>query len=191
MKNLKELEKEVGVKVANFYSKNVTESYLEKKYKALNNHFSISVKQLNEFLDIEKTKGYDIQDMDITDCDSTEFMFKNIHSQLYTYVFYKFEQTSDMIKKDVIAMNIFIKEQIEKANVENRFLLDRKQAEKFIKAGKFFQNALGQMGIDKETHDFILNVKNDLEKDAKIKTLQNQIASLENRIEYLETSIEE
>jgi len=159
------------------------------------------LKGISEYVERQKSLGYSEKDLTVNVWTSTYHVWYNyigatVSNKLNgsSYRFsdsIKFVDRDDVTKKQLEEADL----PIQKLVLENRFtFLNKKEAAtEFIEKDLFYQNNLKKMHFDKETHDYVLSVKKEIENNKKmaIESSRNTLMTwaLENGSELLKLRI--
>jgi hypothetical protein len=158
-------------------------------------------KRLSEYVESQKSLGYSEDDLSVSAWISTHGVWANYIAATVENKFngssYRFSNAIQFLNRDSVT-----KKQLEEADLpvqklvlENRsaFLNKKEAAAEFIEKGRFYQNNIERMCFDKETHDYVLSVKNEIENNKKmeIEAARNTLLSwaIENGSDLLKLRI--
>lgn len=130
------------------------------------------VTSLNDFFEGEIKKGYSLEDLKIEVSGTYTYIILSIINKISNFSFsnsqfISFPDRSNFTKQQLLEADAPVLDLI-KTN-RSKYLNNKEAASEFLKSGKFLQNNLSDMNFDKETHDYVLSVyfQNDKEEKAK------------------------
>ena len=152
----------------------MTETNSQSRWKFNNSKYTVNEHVAQKYIDFVNEQfelGYTYNDLQVS-----------LYIDLYIYIYIKnkiskygvgkddlvkFDSDSELTKCELIASLQEYNDYVTLKVCENRnaLLNNREACVEFIEAKKFYQNYLEKMMIDKETHDYILQVKTELEQE--------------------------
>lgn len=125
------------------------------------------------FLENQKEKGYDLDDISVTCRKRSYWVLENrLSGETTLSMKIDFPSISSLSKDELLEFREFYSKFV----LENRerYLGKKERAIEFLKEGLFYQNNLEGMNFDQETHDYVLSIQKELNAQKESERLAKQ-----------------